>query len=65
MDPDWRGVVSLLIEDLKNSQRQHVTYPKEGKVKMHVAVMEAAKRLSFTETVVIITPNEMLQECCR
>ena len=65
MDPDWRGVVSLLIEDLTNSQKQHVTYRKEGKVKMHVAVIEAAKRLSFTEAVAIITPNEKVQECCR
>ena len=65
MDPDWRGVVSILIEDLTCGQGQPVTYPRNGRVKMKVAVMEAAKRLSFTETVVILTHDEQLQECCR
>ncbi|KAK7471856.1 hypothetical protein BaRGS_00035515, partial [Batillaria attramentaria] len=64
LDPDWRGTVSLLIERVIHNHSCHVTYPESGRDKLVVAVMEAAKRISFVEEVIILSTDRALQECC-
>lgn len=59
---DWRDVVSLLIEMLeRNDDGRRLYYTEETGHMLQVAVLEAARRLSFSNRVVIVTSAERVQ----
>ncbi|KAK7490454.1 hypothetical protein BaRGS_00018240, partial [Batillaria attramentaria] len=66
MDPRWRDALSRLISILANNKsRICLTYTPEAEVKVKVAALEAAKRLSFRHPVVIFTSDSKTEECIK
>lgn len=68
LDPTWQGTVSLLVEHLtrvEQGQTTRISFRENTYFKMLVAVMEAAKRLSFVDDVVVVARDVKMQGCCR
>ncbi|XP_076451042.1 uncharacterized protein LOC143286954 [Babylonia areolata] len=65
MDPDWRAAVSLLVETLTGQKRTELTYPQGAGFKTRVALLEAARRLSFVDHVLLVTDSGQLRDAVR
>lgn len=64
LDEDWRKSLSLLIEKLQERNYDlDVTCSIDKQFKVNVALLEAARRLSFTEEVEIISTDERIKRC--
>ncbi|KAK7473758.1 hypothetical protein BaRGS_00034981, partial [Batillaria attramentaria] len=73
LDTDWRNVVSLIIELIgdkgktksESEQNARVTFTADSMFKVKVAMLEAARRLSFTQQVIIVTEDRDVQTCIK
>ncbi|KAK7474172.1 hypothetical protein BaRGS_00034580, partial [Batillaria attramentaria] len=71
LDTDWRNVVSLIIEVIgdkrktnsESEQTARVTFTADSMFKVKVAMLEAARRLSFTQRVTIVTAALDVKRC--
>ncbi|KAK7473762.1 hypothetical protein BaRGS_00034985, partial [Batillaria attramentaria] len=71
LDTDWRNVVSLIIEAIgdkrktnsESEQTARVTFTADSMFKVKVAMLEAARRLSFTQRVTIVTAALDVKRC--
>ncbi|KAK7441512.1 hypothetical protein BaRGS_00040572, partial [Batillaria attramentaria] len=64
LETEWRDVLSGILEMLlRGDTDSFLTYTAETEFKVKVAVMEAARRLSFRDEVVICTPEKKIHEC--
>ena len=64
LDEDWRNVMSLLIEQLQQTTcTLTLTWSPATEAKVKVALLEVARRLSFTEEVVIVSKDKQIHNC--
>ena len=64
LDEDWRNVMSLLIELLQQTTcTLTLTWSPATEAKVKVALLEVARRLSFTEEVVIVSKDKQIHSC--
>ena len=64
LDEDWRNVMSLLIEQLQQTTcTLNLMWSPATEAKVKVALLEVARRLSFTEEVVIVSKDKQIHNC--
>ncbi|KAK7452819.1 hypothetical protein BaRGS_00039692, partial [Batillaria attramentaria] len=66
MEPDLKDTLSLIVEMMKQDKSNVLlTYNADSKFRVIVAVLEAAKRISYSEEIVVETADSNISDCLR
>ena len=68
MDPDLDRCLRLVIEKIKKLARgEHLAIGLNSKIqdKATTAVLEAARRLSYSQRIVVVTTNDNIRQCVK